>query len=138
MLIALLVAYFATHFGGGLASPLLGDPARLETAIKHQVTDPTRLAQVKALVSEVEQADKESQKQQEIAVKALEQVAARQATTAAELESAVEALEANQRSRRDRQVALRLRLAALTTPEEWVAIVDEVGSLKPTPDARGR
>jgi septal ring factor EnvC (AmiA/AmiB activator) len=131
MLIALLIAYFATHFGGGLASPLLGDPARLETAIKHHVSDPARLAQLKALISEVKQADKESHKQQKTAAKAIEQVAARQATTADEFESAVEMLEARQRAGRDRQLALRLRLAALTTPEEWRAIFGEVVPERP-------
>jgi len=137
MLIALLVAYFAVHGGTTTGSPLLGDPGKLQSAIEHQVKDPARLAQLKALVGDVKAADKEARSQQEAAAKAVEEVAARQATPPAQLEAAVDTLEAGQRARRDKQVSLRLRLAALTTPAEWTAIQAEVFPARaPVPAAR--
>jgi hypothetical protein len=136
MLIALLTAWFIYHLGSGAASPLLGDPARLEKAIERQVHDPARLAQLKGLVTELKQADGERQEQRGSAVKAVDEAGARQETTAAELEAAAATLLEGQRPRRDRQLALRLRLAALTTPAEWTAIVGEI--LPPPPPAAGR
>jgi hypothetical protein len=126
MLIALLVAYFASHLSSDTASPLLGEPARLESTIKRQVKDPVRLEQLKALVADLKKADEERQEQRGAAVKAVDEVGSRQASTAAEMEAAYAGFLEGQRARRDRQLALRLKLAALTTPAEWTAIVAEI------------
>jgi hypothetical protein len=136
MLIALMVTYFALHFGAGTASPLLGDPSRLESSIQKQVPDQARLAQLNVLVVDLKAADKEAASLQDAAVKAVDRIAARHATTAAELEAALDTLEAGQRNRRDRQMALRLQLAALTTPEEFAAILAQVLPASPAPAAR--
>jgi hypothetical protein len=126
VLIALLIAYFASSSGGALTSQLLGDPARLEAAIHHRVKDPARLTQLEALTAEAKSADKEARAQQAKAVEALGAAAARQASTPEELEASVEALMAARRTSRERDLALRLRLAALTTPEEWTGVVAEI------------
>jgi hypothetical protein len=126
VLIALLIAYFASSSGGALTSPLLGDPARLKAAVQHQVKDSARLAQLEALAAEAKSTDQEAKARQAKAVEALGAVAARQASTPEELEASVEALMAARRASRERDLALRLRLAALTTPEEWTAIVAEI------------
>jgi hypothetical protein len=126
MLIALLIAYFSGSSGGGLTSQLLGDPAKLKDAIHHQVKDPTRLAKLEALVTEAKAADKETKATLASSVEAVVQVASRQASTPAELEAAVASLMAGRRAERERDLALRLRLASLTTPEEWTAIVGEL------------
>jgi hypothetical protein len=126
MLIALLIAYFAGSSGGGLTSQLLGDPARLEDAIHHQVKDPARLVHLEALVAEAKAADKATKATLASAVETVGQVAARQASTPAELEAAVASLMAGRRAGRERDLALRLRLASLTTAEEWTAIIAEV------------
>jgi hypothetical protein len=126
VLIALLIAYFASSSGGALTSPLLGDPAKLKEAIRHQVKDPARLTQLESLTAEAKSADQEAKARQAKAFEALGASAARQASTPEELEASVEALMAARRASRDRDLALRLRLAALTTPEEWTAVVAEV------------
>jgi hypothetical protein len=136
MLISLLTIWLISHLGSGTASPLLGDPARLEKAIEHQVHDPARLAPLKALVADLKKADGERQEQRGAAVKAMEELGARQATTASELEAGYASFLEGQRARRDRQLALRLRLAALTTPAEWTAIVGEI--FPPSPPAAGK
>jgi hypothetical protein len=136
VLIALLTAWFVYHLGSGTASPLLGDPARLEKAIERQVHDPARLAPLKELVAELKQADGERQAQRGAAVKVIDEAGARQESTAAELEAAAATLLEGQRPRRDRQLALRLRLAALTTPAEWTAIVGEILPPPAPPAAR--
>jgi hypothetical protein len=126
MLIALLIAYFAGSSGGGLTSQLLGDPAKLRDAIRHHVKDPARLARLEALVAEVKSADKEARATLAGTVETVGKVAARQASTTAELEAAVASLMDGRRAERERDLALRLRLASLTTAQEWVAIVAEV------------
>jgi hypothetical protein len=133
MLIALLIAYFASHLSSDAASPLLGDPARLESALKHQVKDPVRLEQLKVLVADLKKADEERKKLRGTAVKAVDEVGGRQTSTAAEMEAAYAGFLEVQRALRDRQLALRLRLAALTTPAEWAAIVEEIFPLPPAP-----
>jgi hypothetical protein len=135
MLIGLLIAFFALH-GGDTASPLLGDPGRLEKAIEHQVRDPARLDPLKALVADLKKAVADDQVQRKAALKVIDEVGARQSATAAELEAAHATFRAGQRTRRDRQLALRLRLAALTTPAEWTAIVSEIFPPSPAPAAR--
>jgi hypothetical protein len=131
MLIGLLIAWFAIHLDSGTASPLLGDPARLEKVLERQVKDPARLEQLKGLVADLKKADEERQKQRSAAFKAVDEVGARQASTAAEMEAAYAGFLEGQRARRDRQLALRLRLAALTTPAEWTAIVGEIFPASP-------
>jgi len=126
MLIALLIAYFCGSSGGGLTSQLLGDPAKLKDAIHHQVKDPARLAELEALVAGAKASDKETKATLASSVEAVSEVAARQASTPAELEAAVASLMASRRAERERDLALRLRLASLTTPEEWTAIVAEL------------
>jgi hypothetical protein len=126
MLIALLIAYFVGSSGGGLTSQLLGDPSKLTNAIHHQVKDPARLARLEALVAEVESADKATRATLAGTVETVGKVAARQASTTVELEAAVASLMDGRRAERERDLALRLRLASLTTPEEWTAIVAEV------------
>jgi len=133
MLVALLIAYFASHLSSDAASPLLGDPARLESVLKHQVKDPVRLEQLKALVADLKKADEERKKLRGTAVKAVDEVGGRQASTAAEMEAAYGGFLEVQRALRDRQLALRLRLAALTTPAEWAAIVEEIFPPPPAP-----
>jgi len=135
VLIALLIAYFATHLDSGTASPLLGDPDRLESVLKHQVKDPLRLAQLEALIADLKKAEQERQQQRRAAVKAVEEIGARQDATAAELEAAYAGLLDGQRARRDRHLSLRLRLAALTTPAEWTAVVGELSPPPPEPAA---
>lgn len=135
MLIALLTAWLVVHLGSGTASPLLGDPSKLEKVIERQVHDPARLAQLKELVADLEKADEERQKQRSVAVKVVDEVGSRQEATAAELEAAAATLLEGQRARRDRQLSLRLRLAALTTPAEWTAIVGEILPPAPAPAA---
>jgi hypothetical protein len=126
MLIALIIAYFAGSSGGGLTSQLLGDPAKLKDAIHRQVKDPARLARLEALVAEAKAADKETRATLASTVETVGQVAARQASTPAEVEAAVALLMAGRRAERERDLALRLRLASLTTPQEWTGIVAEV------------
>jgi hypothetical protein len=126
VLIALLIAYFSGSSGGVLTSQLLGDPARLGDAIHHAVKDPARLAQLEALIAEAKSVGKEAKARQAKAVEALGATAAQQASTPEELEASVEALMAARRDSRERDLALRLRLAALTTPEEWTAVVAEI------------
>jgi len=133
MLIALLIGFIVEAFGVASVSPLLGDPAQLEKIIKHQVQDPERLAQLKTLLAEMKAAGKEAAAQQAEAVKTIEQVASRQETTLLEGEEALLSFKAGQRSRLKRQVALRIRLAALTTPAEWAAIRLEAFPDKPAP-----
>jgi hypothetical protein len=126
MLIALLIAYFASSSGGGLTSQLLGDPAKLRDAIHRQVKDPGRLESLEALVTETMAADKETKVRLASTVEAVGQVAARQASTPAELEAAVASLMASRRAERERDLALRLRLASLATQQEWTGIVAEI------------
>ena len=126
MLIALLIAYFAGSSGGGLTSQLLGDAAKLETAIHHQVKDPGRLAQLEDLVADLKASQQVAKAAQADAVEKVGALAARQASTPVELEAAVTSLMAGRRAERERDMALRLRLASQTTPEEWTAIVAEV------------
>jgi hypothetical protein len=123
MLIALLIAYFASSSGGGLTSQLLGDPAKLRDAIRHHVKDSGRLGRLETLVTEAKAADKETKARLASTVEAVGQVAARQASTPSELEEAVASLMAARLAARERDLALRLKLASLTTPEEWAAIV---------------
>jgi len=131
MLIALLIAYFAGSSGGALTSQLLGDPAKLEDAIHHQVKDSGRLKQLDALVTEAKATDKATKATLASAVETVGEVAARQASTSAELEAAVASLMAGRRAERERDLALRLRLASLTTPEEWTGIVAEIFPVEP-------
>jgi hypothetical protein len=126
MLIALIIAYFAGSSGGGLTSQLLGDPAKLRDAIHHQVKDPGRLGRLETLVTEAKAADKETKARLASSVEAVGKVAARQASTASELEEAVASLMAARLAARERDLALRLRLASLTTPQEWTGIVAEI------------
>ena len=135
MLIALLIAYFATHLDSGTASPLLGDPSRLESVLKHQVKDPARLEQLEVLIADLKKADEERQQQRRAAVKAVDEIGARQDATAAEIEAAYAGFLEGQRARRDRHLSLRLRLAALTTPAEWAAVVSELSPPPPAPAA---
>jgi hypothetical protein len=131
MLIALLIAYFVGSSGGGLTSQLLGEPARLKDAIHRQVKDPARLARLEALVAEAKAADKETKATLASAVDTVGQVAARQASTTAELEAAVASLMAGRQAEWERDLELRLRLASLTTAQEWTAIVAEVFPVLP-------
>ena len=126
MLIALLIAYFAGSSGGGLTSQLLGDPAKLKDAIHHQVKDPTRLAQLEDLVADLKASQQVAKAAQADAVEKVGALAARQATSQAELEAAVAALMAGRQAEREHDLASRLRLASLTTQPEWTAIVAEV------------
>lgn len=132
MLIALLIAFFVSS-GGAIASPLLGDPARLKSSIHKHVSDPARRHQLDALVAEVKAADEAAAAGQERAATSVEAVASRQAATVSELEAVMKPLLAAQRAARDRQVELRLRLASLTTPAEWDAIVGEAFPAKASP-----
>ena len=130
MLIALYIAIFGLPFSSDTASPLLGDPARLESVVKREVKDPARLERLRALVADLKKANEDRQAQRKAGAREVEEALAEQATTAAQAEAAVATFAAGQRARRDRQLALRLRLAALTTPAEWTAIVSEI---LPTP-----
>jgi hypothetical protein len=124
------------HLGAAMASPQLGDPARLEPAIDRQVRDQARLAKLQALVAAARQADQEAGSRQGAAVAQLEQVAARQGARAAELEAAVEPFEDLQRARRERHLALRLELSVLTTPGEFAALGAELLPVKRAPARR--
>jgi hypothetical protein len=127
VLVTLLIAFFLGSSGGHVAgSTLVSDPARLQSALRHHVKDSARLTQLEALITELKEVDKAVRARLKGEVETLGETAARQASTPSELDAAIDALEASHLDAMHQKLLVRLRLAALTTPEEWTAITAEI------------
>jgi hypothetical protein len=128
MVIATLAALFLLF--GGSKMPFTQSLDVTIKQVKTFVPDPARREQALAILKQMEEVGKQSQKERKAFEKTLEPLGARRGATMEELQTAYRSFEPQETAIVEKSFALRFQLKETLTPEEW-------GKVFPPPAPQG-